>query len=384
MNKFILSFFIILISVTSVNSKTTTLITIIPTFKAHFDKNHEIDFVKVTLFNSDRSKKLIIQKNNSCDQFKINLNGYTGEFIFLKENIKYTEVKIEHPRFTTIFSKLNTMNLLKDSIDIFNKRNHILIYKTIVILEKACDTKPEYDFLFSGNNDSQGGYFFRNQIGVLLHDTLSPKQIKKFSNKFKIDVIDKDSTNTLIRFKTRDWKVKDGKNKIISLLLLDSSIVKDAGVIIDTIENAFLSSFIKVASLPIKDIEKFNFLPISGLKKLTSEMKYIKNKKLAYGCGLYRCKIGLGYELFEIQKNIKVKMTNKKCSERDELKDLELEYFKIQTYNLSSSGGKYSGKKREHKKEKMVKIYKREQKIKPCYFAKTGRISFNIINNTCL
>lgn len=221
MNKFILSFFIILISVTSVYSKTTTLITIIPTFKAHFDKSYEIDFVKVTLFNSDRSKKLIIQKNNSCDQFKISLNGYTGEFIFLKENIKFTEVKIEHPRFTTIFSKLNTMNLLKDSIDIFNKRNHILIYKTIVILEKECDTKPEYDFLFSGNNDSQGGYFFRNQVGVLLHDTLSPKQLKKFSNKFKIDVIDKDSTNTLIRFKTRDWKVKDGKNKIISLLLAE-------------------------------------------------------------------------------------------------------------------------------------------------------------------
>ena len=126
-----ISFFIILISVTSVYSKTTTLITIIPTFKAHFDKSYEIDFVKVTLFNSDRSKKLIIQKNNSCDQFKSSLNGYTGEFIFLKENIKFTEVKIEHPRFTTIFSKLNTMNLLKDSIDIFNKRNHILIYKTI-------------------------------------------------------------------------------------------------------------------------------------------------------------------------------------------------------------------------------------------------------------
>jgi len=56
-----------------------------------------------------------------------------------------------------------------------------------------------------------------------------------------------------------------------------------------------------------------------------------------------------------------------------------LKYFKIQTYNLSSSGGKYNGKKRENKKEKMVKINKREQEIKPSYFAKTGRISFNII-----
>ena len=379
MNKFILSFFIGLISFTSIYSKTITLITVIPTFKAHFDKSYEIDFVKVTLFNSDRSKSLILQKNNSCDQFKTSINGYKGEFIFLTENIKYTEVKIEHPRFTTVFSKLNTIDILKDSVDVFNKRNHILIYKTTVVLEKACDKKPEYDFLFSVNKDSQGGYFFRNQIGVLLHDTLSPKQIEKFSNKFKIGIIEKDSTNKLLRFQTKDWEVKDGRNKIIKLLLLDSLIVKDAGVIVDTVENAFLSSFIKVASLPINDIKKFNFLPISGLKTLTSEMNYIKNKKLEYGCGLYRCKIGLGYELFEIQKKIKIKMTNKKCDERDELKALELEYFKIQTYNLSSSGGKYNGKKRENKKEKMVKIYKREQEIKPSYFAKKGRISFNIV-----
>ena len=375
MNKFILSFFIGLISFTSIYSKTTTLITVIPTFKAHFDKSYEIDFVKVTLFNSDRSKSLILQKNNSCDQFKTSINGYKGKFIFLTENIKYTEVKIEHPRFTTVFSKLNTIDILKDSVDVFNKRNHILIYKTTVVLEKACDKKPEYDFLFSVNKDSQGGYFFRNQIGVLLHDTLSPKQIEKFSNKFKIGIIEKDSTNKLLRFQTKDWEVKDGRNKIIKLLLLDSLIVKDAGVIIDTVENAFLSSFIKVASLPINDIKKFNFLPISGLKTLTSEMNYIKNKKLEYGCGLYRCKIGLGYELFEIQKKIKIKI----CDERDELKALELEYFKIQTYNLSSSGGKYNGKKRENKKEKMVKIYKREEEIKPSYFAKKGRISFNII-----
>jgi len=39
-------------------------------------------------------------------------------------------------------------------------------------------------------------------------------------------------------------------------------------------------------------------------------MNYIKNKKLEYGCGLYRCKTGLGYELFEIQKKIKLKMKN--------------------------------------------------------------------------
>jgi len=146
----------------------------------------------------------------------------------LTENIKYTEVKIEHPRFTTVFSKLNTIDILKDSVDVFNKRNHILIYKTTVILEKACDKKPEYDFLFSVNKDSQGGYFFRNQIGVLLHDTLSSKQIEKFSNKFKIGIIEKDSTNKLLRFKTKDWEVKDGRNKIIKLLLLDSLIVKDA------------------------------------------------------------------------------------------------------------------------------------------------------------
>lgn len=379
MNKFILLFFIGLTSFTSVYSKITTLINVIPEFTPHFDKSYEIDFVKVTLFNSDRSKRLILKKNNSCDQFKVSLNGYKNEFIFLTENIRYTEVKIEHPRFTTIFSKLNTINISKDSIDVFNKRNNILIYKTIVVLEKACETKTEYDFLFSVNKYSQGGYFFRNEIGVLLHDTLSSKQIESFSDKFKIVIIEKDSTNKLLRFKTKNWEVKDGRNKIIKLLLQDSLIVKDAGVIIDTVENTFLSSFIKVASLPINEIEKFNFLPISGLKTLNSEMNYIKNKKLEYGCGLYRCKTGLGYELFEIQKNIKIKMTNKKCNERDELKALELEYFKIQTYNLSSSGGKYDGKKRKFKIEKMVKIYNREQEIKPSYFAKTGRISFNII-----
>jgi len=70
MNKFILSFFIGLISFTSAYSKTTTLITVIPTFKAHFDKSYEIDFVKVTLFNSDRSESLILQKTIAV----INLN----------------------------------------------------------------------------------------------------------------------------------------------------------------------------------------------------------------------------------------------------------------------------------------------------------------------
>jgi len=81
MNKFILSFFIGLISFTSIYSKTTTLITVIPTFKAHFDKSYEIDFVKVTLFNSDRSKSLTLQKNNSCDQFKTIINGFKAKLL---------------------------------------------------------------------------------------------------------------------------------------------------------------------------------------------------------------------------------------------------------------------------------------------------------------
>ena len=381
MKKTILSIFFYLISFSSLFSKTTYLITITPQFKTHFEKNFEMDFIKVTLFTNDRSKNLVLQKNNRCDKFKTTLNGYTGKFTLISKNIKYTEVRIEHPRFNTIFRKLNTINILKDSIDIFNKRHHILIYNTTVTLEKECKTKPEYDFLFIANETAQGGYFFRDQIGVLLHDTLSKEKLDTFSNNFNIDLIEKNNTKKLLRFKTRGWKVKNGRNKLIKLLLLDSLVVKDAGVIIDTIENAFLSSFIKVASIPIKDIEKFNFCPISGLKTLTSEMEYIKNKNLKYGCGLYRCKIGLGYELFDLQKKIRIKTTNKKCNERNKLRDLELEYFKTKIHNLSNSGGKYYGKKRVRKKNKMIKIHKREQEIKQTYFAKQGRISFNIIRS---
>ena len=266
-----------------------------------------------------------------------------------------------------------------NSIDVFNKRHHILIYNTTISLEKECDSKPEFDFLYLSNETPYGGYFFRNEIGVLLQDTLSKKQLETFSDNFKIDLIEKDSSNKILRFRTRDWEVKDGKNKTVKMLLLDSLVVKDAGVMIDTVENAFLSSFIMVASLPIKDVEKFNFFPISGLKSLTPEMNYIKDKKLEYGCGLYRCKTGLGYELFELQNKVNTRMTNKKCDERSELRALELEYFNIQTHNLSSSGGKFDGKKREHKTKKLVKIYDREQEIKPSYYAKLGRIGFHII-----
>ncbi len=379
MSKSILSLCLFLLSVTSVYSKTTQFITITPNFDLHFDKSYEMDFVKVTLFTNDRSRSIVLKMHNSCDKFKSRLKGYTGKFILIDKEIKYTEVKIEHPRFTTVFNKLNTLNVLKDSIDVFNKRHHILIFNTTVTLEKECDTKPEYDFLFLANEIPEGGYFFRNEIGVLLHDTLSKKQLETFSDNFQIDLIGQDTSNKLLRFKTRDWEIKDGKNKTIKLLLLDSVIVKDAGVMIDTVENAFLSSFIKVASLPIKDVEKFDFFPISGLQSLAPEMNYIQEKKLEYGCGLYRCKTGMGYELFDLQKNVKTKMTNKKCEERQELLALELEYFKIQTHNLSSSGGKYDGKKREHKTDKLVKIYDREQEIKPSYNAKLGRVGFHII-----
>jgi hypothetical protein len=338
-----------------------------------------MDFVKVTLFTNDRSDSILLKKHNSCDKLKNRLQGYTGEFILIDNEIKYTEVKVEHPRFTTQFSKLNTLYIAKDSIDVFNKRHHILIFHTTVSLEKECDNKPEFDFLFLANETPQGGYIFRDQIGVLLHNTLPDSLLSKFSHNFKIDLIEKDSSNKILRFRTRDLEIKDGKNKLIRDILLDSLIVKDAGVMIDTIENSFLSSFIKVASLPIKDIEKFNFFPISGLKKLTSEMNYIKNKKLEYGCGLYRCKTGLGYNLFELQNNVKLKRTNIKCDERAELLALELEYFKLKTHNLSSSGGKYDGKKRERKTNKMVKIYAREKEIKLSYYSKLGRVGFYLI-----
>lgn len=338
-----------------------------------------MSFVRVTLFTRNRLDSLVLLKYNNCLEFKNKLSSYNGGFIHIDKQIKFTEVKIEHPRFNTIFTELNTINVSKDSIDVFNKKHHILIYNTSVTLEKECATKPDFDYLFWTNNNPYGGYYFRNEIGVLFQDTLTDTLFKQFTNRFNLTLIELDVTKKLLRFKMNNEEIKDSKNKIIQNILMDSLIVKDVGFVIDTVSFSFVSSFIKVASLPIKEIKKMDLIPISGLKKLSKEMRYIKANNLEYGCGLYRSKEGYGYSLIQFQNSIKEEKTINKCKEQEKLLELEFEYFTLQTVNLSSSGGKHSGRKKELNLNKMVSIYEKEKEIKPSYFAKMGRLDLILI-----
>lgn len=379
MNKPVFAFIIVLLFSVTGQSKTTHFLTITPKFQSHFEKEHELNFVRVTLFTENRQDSLVLLQYNNCLEFKGKLPTYNGRFILIDKQIKYVEAKVEHPRFLTIFAKLNKTKIFKDSVDVFNKRHHILIYNTDIVLEKECETAKEFDYLFWSNNSPKGGYFFRNEIGVLLQDTLPDTLLTVFSEKYNLIELERNSESKRFRFKLKETVLKDGKNKIIKQLLLDSLIVRDAGAVIDTVSFTFISSFLKVASLPIKQINKLRLQPISGLKKLTAEMNYIKDHKLEYGCGLYRCKDGSAYELLSLQNDLKNNHTAKKCEEKEKLLKLEFKYFSLQTINLSNSGGKDEGRKRELNLNKMVKIHEKEKLIKSSYLAKMGRIDLILI-----
>ena len=380
MNKLIFLFIFFSFCFFSVFSKTTHLITITPNFDTHYEKDYEMDFMRVTLFTKNRLDSLILLKYNSCLELKKTLSSYDGAFIYINDQIKFTEVKIEHPRYSTFFTKLNIQNISKDSIDVFNKRHHILIYNTPISLEKECNTKQDFDYLFWTNNNPYGGYYFRNEIGVLLQDTLTDTLFKEFTNRSNLELIELDAQKKILRFKMGGEEIKNTKNQVIKELLLDRLIVKDAGFVVDTVSFSFVSSFIKIASIPTQEINKMKLIPISGLKNMSQEMSYIKENNLKYGCGLYRYKEGHGSNLIHIQNSIKKEKIFNKCTEKEKILELELEYLFLKTINLSSSGGKHSSRKKELNLKKMARIYEKKKKLKPAYFSKIGRLDLILIN----
>lgn len=366
--KSIFLFSILLLLNWGVFAKVTHLIVIKPEYdQLAFGKN-ELNHFKITLFDESRRDSLLIPRYSNCLNVKGKLAQYNGEFILYDKQIPYTKIKIEHPRYVTTFTHLNKTVALIDSIDIFNQRHHILIHETRIKVEQECNEEKKFDYLFKSGNQSHGGFYNENHIGVLMHDSLTIDSLKSVAKKYKLTYKNKSYDGKNILFKLQKGKLKKGRNKVIGKLLMDSLLVKDAGVTTDTNLISYLSSFYRINALHIDQIDKWNFEPISGLMSMAKALIYIKNNELELGCGLYRIKNGLGYKILDLQNQIEVKTHKKKCKESALLIALDKEYITIKTRTFSIHGGKDIKKKKLKNEKKMGEIRKEEKEVKKSFY----------------
>lgn len=365
---------------TSTHASVSKLIIIKPYAPDKTLTEEEIAHFKITLYNSSRSDSLNLSRYHNCLFLKGKLPQYNGEYILFDKKISYSEVKIEHPSFVTSFYPLNKVEIATDSIDEFNKKHHIHIYKTEIELEQECPEQNQFDFLYFSDQKPKGGYLYNNFIGALFKDSLSNDSLKSIASDFNLDFHTKSYTGKQVIFKLAKGKLKLGKNKIIQTLLLDSSRIKDAGIMVDTIQFEFFSSFYKIHALEINQIEKWNMEAISGLKSFSNTMNYIKSNELEMGCGLYQNKLGLGIDIITYQNQTHQKELNDKCAEQKKLKENDAEYVTLHTRNFSISGGEDLGKKKINNEKRMAEIHEEDKILKKEYNAPFGYIEPIVIS----
>lgn len=363
-----------LISFLSSKAMISHLVNIKPIFPGYELSQEDLNHFKITIFNSTRSDSLLIPRYNNCLIFKGKLPQYNGEFILYDKQIPFTSIKVEHPKFITSFYTLNKTVADLDSIDVFNKRHHILIHNTVVELEQECPEEKNFHFQFWSDKQPKGGFIYENLIGALFNDSLSTDSLKSIGNSIGLTFKDKSYTGKRVLFQLQKGKVKTGKNKSIIALLNDSNRIKDAGLIIDSAQIIFFSSFCKIHALPITSIEKWGFEPISGLKSMTSSMNYIKSKELEMGCGLYRHTYGIGMNIINWQKQSFLNELNDRCSEQKQLLKNDKDYVTLHTKTLSISGGKDKGNKKISNIKKMTEIHESDKELNKEYKAPYGYI----------
>lgn len=340
----------------------------------------DLEHFKITLYNSSRNDSLNLLRYHNCLFLNGKLPQYNGKFILFDKKINYYEVKIEHPKFTTSFHPLNKIEITTDSIDEFNKKHHIHIYKTEIKLEMECPEEEKFDFLYFSNQNPKGGFLHNNLIGVLFKDSLSTDSLKSISKDFKLSFHSKSYTGKQVIFQLDKGKLKSGKNKTIETLLLDSTRIKDVGIVVDTNKFEFFSSFYKIHAVEINQIKKWNMEAISGLKSFSKTMSYIKYNELEMGCGLYQNKLGLGINIIKYQNQTHQKELNDKCIERKKLKENDAEYVTLHTRNFSISGGEDLGKKKINNEKRMAEIHEEDKILKKEYNAPFGYIEPIVIS----
>lgn len=372
---------LLLLQFTGINSfaKTTHCLQVVPTFEGQEISGEALQFMKVTLLTSNRSDSLILAPHSSCSALRDKHERFNGKYIWVGPSIPFKEVKIEHPDFATSVYPINTSDVDADSVDVFNKRHHILFHINTIQLEKECEEIEPHSIYFWSNLTPQKGVKCYQYIGVLLVDTLSPISTDNLLHKYPLTIRRVSDDKRILLLKLKDNELKDGKNSILKAIILDSLFVKDAGVVIDTSVITFISSFIKISCLPVKQIEKEKIEPISGLKSMSWQSGYIQANGLEWGAGLYRLKTGLGYDFLKLQEEIKDAQLEQKCKEHDELVALDLEYLELNTVNFSNSGGKDRGKKRVNNTERMTEIKKLEKEISVKYNAPIGYLDIILV-----
>lgn len=334
----------------------------------------DLNHFKITLFNASGTDSLLIPRYNNCLHFKGKLAGYNGKFIFYDKKIPYSQVKVEHPKFPTTYFELNKTDAFKDSVDLFNKRHHILFHKTKLELFMDCPQEPTYDFMFWSDKKPMGGFYYENLICVLMKDSLSTDSLKGIGNEYNLQFQSKSYTGLQVIYKLRKGKLKGGKNPIFPLLVSDSLRVKDAGVLIDSTYYAFFSSFYKIHALTINQIEKWQFDPISGLKSMLPSITYIKANDLEMGCGLYKHPYGLGLNILKYQNQIIKQEFKDKCNEQSQLLQNDKEYLILHTKTYSISGGEDIRKKKRKNEKKMAEIHADDKILKKEFNAPFGYI----------
>jgi len=340
----------------------------------------DLNHFKITLFNDSRSDSLILHRYNNCLVFKGQLENYNGEFIFYDKKIKYSQAKVEHPKFLTSFHALNSTFTDKDSVDVFNKRHHILIHETILNLEQECPEESNFDFMFWSNRKPYGGFIYNNLIGLIMNDSLSHDSLKSIANLNNLSFKSKSHTGKEVIFQLNKGKLKAGKNKVISALLMDSLRIKDAGILIDSNEFIFFSSLYKIHALPIGKIKKMKFRPISAVKSMESSMNYIKEHELEMGCGLYKRADGLGIKIINWQQEVFDNEMKDKCEENQKLTANDKGFVVLHTKTFSISGGKDIGKKKAQNEKRMAEIHEEDKMLKKEFNAPFGYIEPVVIS----
>lgn len=359
-------------------AKTTQFIVIHPTHNGTKLNTEQLNLTRVTLFANERSDSLVLPIFNSCFKVKTPLARYNDQFILVDKTIRFDEIRIENPEFVSSFFPLNKTTILTDSIDQFNKRHHIFIYESTCDLEVECEDETA-DFYYRTNQKYAGGNYYRNHLAVLLIDTLDSTALSDFKIRHEISISRIENSGKLFLAKLNKGQVKDGKNKIIKQLLMDTLFVRDAGVLVDTNELQFISSFAKIHSMPMDEIEGLGYKGISQLKSMIKETNYATTHELEWGSGLYQRKTGLGYKIIEEQQKIRSESIADRCPIQEKLKDYDLEYLKLQTYNLSSSGGEDRGRKKHSNVDRMIEIKEKEKELFALFNAHLSHLEIVVV-----
>ena len=340
----------------------------------------DYNYFKITLFNATRTDSLILPRHNNCLTLKGKLLDYNGAFVLFDKKIKYTAAKVEHPLFLTSVYPINKTIIQSDSIDFFNKKHHIHIYKTDIELIRECPDKKVFDFFYFSDEKPKGGYNYENLIGVLFKDSLPKDSLKEIGNNFGLKFKSSSFTGKQVIYALAKGKLKKVNNKTIIALLNDSTRIKDAGVLIDSTDFQFFSSFFKIHALELNQIEKWKMEPVSGLKSFSKTMAYIKTNELEMGCGLYKNATGVGLKIIDWQVSTFKKELEDKCTEQYKLNENDREYVTLHTRTFSISGGKDIGEKKVQNEKRMGEIHEEDKILKKDYNAPIGYIEPIIIS----